>query len=150
VTSPSFLGKVARESNNNNNNNVVKSNTTTNNNTKDRIVKPAFQLTPPCGRKFGTATMSAERSGSPDPVNKNSQHSALAGALQSAAATTSGFFENNNNNKTPMTPPALRKFGTVSPAAPPTLSPTDPLLSYPFCPYKVEPEQTSGRTKTEK
>ena len=148
VTSPSFLGKVARE-NNNNNNTIVKSNGSSNNNTKDRIVRPAFQLTPPCGRKFGTATMSAERSGSPDQVNKNSQHSAFAGTLLTAAATTASFFENNNNNnsKNPMTPPALRKFGTVSPA-PQTLSPTDPLLSYPFCPYKVEPEQISGRTKT--
>ncbi len=146
VTSPSFLGKVARE--NNNNNTIVKSNSSSSN-TKDRIVKPAFQLTPPCGRKFGTATMSAERSGSPDHVNKNSQHSAFAGTLLTAAATTASFFENNNNNnnKTPMTPPALRKFGTVSPA-PQTLSPTDPLLSYPFCPYKVEPEQISGRIKT--
>ena len=152
VTSPTFLGKYARESNNNNNNSSsIKE-------PQHRIAKPTFQLTPPCARKFGTATMSAERSDSPDRVrnnssnnNNNNGNSSIAGTLLSAAATTTAFhLENNNNNNNsfkPMTPPAQRKLGTSSPV-PQTLPPNDPRLSYPFCPYKSDTDEarhSSGR-----
>jgi len=152
VTSPTFLGKYTREANNNKANTNTNTNTNNNNNNKDpqqqRIVKPIFQLTPPCGRKFGTATMSADRSDSPDRVknnNSNNNHSSIAGTLMSVAATTATFHlenNNNNNNGKIMTPPASRKFGTSSPV-PQTLPPNDPLLSYPFCPYKMSSDEDS-------
>jgi hypothetical protein len=90
--------------------------------------------------------MSADRSDSPDRLknnNSNNNHSSIAGTLMSVAATTATFhLENNNNNGKIMTPPASRKFGTSSPV-PQTLPPNDPLLSYPFCPYKMSSDEDS-------
>jgi hypothetical protein len=60
--------------------------------------------------------------------------------------TTSFHAENSSSGRSPaMTPPATRKLGTSSPV-PQTLPPSDPRLSYPFCPYKVEtdPGRNSG------
>jgi hypothetical protein len=138
-----------REANNNNNS----SSKNINKEPQQRIVKPTFQLTPPCGRKFGTTTMNNNNNNN----GGSNNHSSIAGTLLSAAATTSAFqLENNNNNVKPMTPPAQRKLGTSSPvpqaqaqtqAA--TLPSNDPRLSYPFCPYKAEGDEerhSSGRT----
>ena len=84
-----------------------------------------------------------DRSDSPDRVKGNANsHSSITGTLLSAtAATTSAFHQENNNNEVKavastvmMTPPAQRKLGTSNQ----TVSPNDPRLSYPFCPYKVE------------
>lgn len=110
--------------------------TPTNNNTifKDiKSNKPTLTLTPPCTRKLVSDVSSKS-------------HSLVPGSPRTSSVSVE---RNNNHSKSlPMTPPSVRKVGTTSPH-PYTAGPTDPLLAYPFCPYKLDDDEGRERPFTE-